>query len=253
MQVTVDEKIYSFRSGMVKDTFSRKPTSFAPTSFALKVHQAPEILVASANVGQISGEEIQSSHAKPSKSPKKSKFAARIIMFFASDAKAEALRAAHQFRMPQGARKAIGVMILTSASSADIANALLEDPGNSIHKWFKQVDFVVPVLSPQFLRQLQDRDSDPDTLQERQYNRYLYRMLLDDYVAKMSKNYKCRALYVPEYCTEVRSSELVKGNGLLQMNWNCSSEEEIEQLGEILISGTRERQRRKVQKASTAP
>lgn len=62
---------------------------------------------------------------------------------------------------------------------------------------------MVPVLSRQFLLQTQDRDSDPNTVTERLYNRYLYRLLLDDYVSNMSKNNKCRALYASEYSTEV--------------------------------------------------
>ncbi|XP_064078947.1 uncharacterized protein LOC135196229 [Macrobrachium nipponense] len=220
--------------------------SHGPDSFTLNILQLPEILVTSENV---SASEINSVCHEPLKSKAKKKFGARIIMIFASDAREEALKAAHQLKTPQGSRREIGVMILTSTPSSEVSNALLQDPWNSIHKWFKEVDFVVPVLSKQLLRQIQVRDSDPSALQEMQYNRYVYRLLLDDYVSNMSKNYKCRALCSHEGMSEVRKSEVVKANGLLEMNWDCSSEKEVQMLAEILISGAKERRRHRRENA----
>ncbi|XP_066964080.1 uncharacterized protein [Macrobrachium rosenbergii] len=223
--------------------------SHGPDSFTLSILQVPEILVTSENGGFASASEINSVCHEPLKSKAKKKFGARIIMIFASDAREEALKAAHQLKTPQGSRREIGVLILTSTPSSEVSNALLHDPWNSIHKWFKEVDFVVPVLSKQLLCQIQVRDSDPSTLQEMQYNRFVYRLLLDDYVSNMSKNYKCRALCSHDSMSEVRKSEVVKANGLLEMNWDCSSEEEVQTLAEILISGAKERRRHRRENA----
>ncbi|KAK7070676.1 hypothetical protein SK128_014212 [Halocaridina rubra] len=209
--------------------------SMKAATFAVNIHQAPEILVNSAYVGEVK---------KPTSETGKSSFAVRILMIFALDAKEEALRTAEQFRKAVNERKAIGVMTLFPPNTPAIANALLVNPANSIHKWFKQVHFVVPVLSPKFLLQIQARDNDPETLYECQYNRYVYRLLQDNYVSNGSRNYKCRPVYPQKYCREVRNSELVKDNGLLQINWNCSSEEQVEELGTILIDCVKEKRRK---------
>ncbi|XP_068241094.1 uncharacterized protein [Palaemon carinicauda] len=244
------ECIDRYRSPASKDSQSNAYTmpsgvaeSCGLNTFTVNIHQAPEILVNSANVGIATTKEIDSISHKHLKSKASKKYSARIMMIFASDARDEALKAADQFKRGRENQREIGVLILTPAHASEGTNALLQDPWNTIHKWFKQVDYVVPVLSKQFLRQIQVRDSDPSTVQEMQYNRYVYRLMLDDYVSNMSKNYKCRALCLHKDMSEIRASELVKANGLLEMNWDCSSEEEIESLAEILISGTKERRR----------
>ncbi|XP_053651814.1 uncharacterized protein [Cherax quadricarinatus] len=258
------EGIEKFRNDCSNSTDVHKKVSklvqvkhkYDPASFTLSVHQRPEILVGASNEGVIDQGCISTnvSHASPQpalsvlqSSPPipqltpsipqstPSVLDARVLMVFAQDARAEALKVADQLRNPQLPRGKIGVLLL-SEPAGPVARQLRIDPCNSIHKWFKQVDFVVPVLSPQFLRQIQNRDWDSNCVDERRYNRFIYRLTLDHYVHKGSRNYKCRPLCPAEYFSEVMQSELVKGFGLLQVVWNCSSENKIEDFAKVIIS-----------------
>ncbi|XP_071550039.1 uncharacterized protein [Panulirus ornatus] len=163
---------------------------------------------------------------------------ALIMLIYAHDARTEALKVVNQLRNPLSERGRIGVLLLDETSADSVGHQLRKDPCNSIHKWFKQVDYVVPVLSPQFLRQIQNRDWESNREKEKRYNRYVYRLTLDDYVCKESRNYKCLALCPSKYIKEIDKSELVMGNGLLNIKWNCSLEDKVEEFANILIKET---------------
>lgn len=77
------------------------------------------------------------------------------------------------------------------------------------HHHILQMNVVVPVLSPQYLRQIQNRDTDETVGCEQRYNRYVYRMLLDQFVDKGSKNYFCRAVCPARYLCEVCEEALL--------------------------------------------
>lgn len=66
------------------------------------------------------------------------------------------------------------------------------------------------MLSPQFLKQIQNRDRSNQCIEEKIYNRFVYRLTLDDYVANMSRNTKCRPLYPSCYHKEVSSFSFTK-------------------------------------------
>lgn len=77
------------------------------------------------------------------------------------------------------------------------------------------MDVVVPVLSPQFLRQIQNLDmEDTDGTEgrrdfEKHCNRYVYRMLLDQFVESGCKNFSCRAVCPGQYLREVGDEALL--------------------------------------------
>ncbi|XP_047498640.1 uncharacterized protein LOC125045437 [Penaeus chinensis] len=199
-----------------------------PATFSLDIKRGCETLVCSANEGRVN-ESIIRRDSPPQACQVK------ILMVFASDARREALEVVEQLRNPLTSRGRVGVLLLMGDVASTVAANLRVDPHNSIHKWFKQVRFVVPVLSPQFLKQIQNRDRSNQCIEEKIYNRFVYRLTLDDYVANMSRNTKCRPLYPSCYHKEVVDSELVRGNGLLQIHWNCSSKDSVEQFAELLI------------------
>ncbi|KAG7174553.1 hypothetical protein Hamer_G016458 [Homarus americanus] len=179
----------------------------------------------------------------PRENPSRIILDAKILMVFASDARTEAMRVVHQLRNPLTSRGKVGVLLLTDPDNYIVARQLTIEGCNSIHKWFKQVNFVVPVLSPKFLLQIQNRDDDNTNKEEKLYNRFVYRLLLDHYVSRGSKNLKCRPLYPVEFSRQVLQSELVKDNGLLMMLWKCSSEESVEEFAKIITNEVRQRRR----------
>ncbi|XP_069185981.1 uncharacterized protein [Procambarus clarkii] len=178
-------------------------TKYVPASFTFSVHQAPEVLVGASNEGVTEDRERNCpSGSHPSSKASRSVLDARVLMVFAQDARMQALKVADQLRNPTLPRGRVGVLLLSESTMDTVASQLRIDPGNSIHKWFKQVDFVVPVLSPQFLRQIQNQDWDSNCMDEKRYNRFVYRLTLDHYVNKGSRNYKCRPLCPSEYHSE---------------------------------------------------
>ncbi|XP_063855671.1 uncharacterized protein LOC135097650 isoform X2 [Scylla paramamosain] len=90
-----------------------------------------------------------------------------------------------------------------SLRRTQVKSSLRCDPWNSIHKWFIKVDAVLSVLSPQLLRQIQNRDFSREIQNrdfsresewEKRYNRFAHSMMLDQHVEYGSKNGFCRAV-----------------------------------------------------------
>ncbi|MPC61798.1 hypothetical protein E2C01_055875 [Portunus trituberculatus] len=127
---------------------------------------------------------------------------------------------ASQLRNPMDGKR-VYILLLQESDNSLVKSSLRCDPWNSIHKWFMKVqknstphcfnsvagqaivDAVVPVLSPQFLRQIQNRDFSTESEWEKRFNRYTYIMMLDQYVECGSKNRFCRAVCPARFLEEV--------------------------------------------------
>ncbi|KAG0717559.1 hypothetical protein GWK47_054177 [Chionoecetes opilio] len=197
----------------------------APKTFTLSIQQEREVVVMAANMGRSDG--------------KQSSFMARVLLLHAHDTKEDALKLASTLRNPGTSGRRLNVLLLQQSDNKTVKNSLRVDPWNSIHKWFTMIDAVVPVLSPQFLLQIQNRDLDTGRGWEKRYNRYVYSMILDQYVEYGSKNYSCRAMCPARFQNEVTNNELLRHSGLFKVNWNCSSEEEVEECAQILHDGAK--------------
>ncbi|CAL4253912.1 unnamed protein product [Meganyctiphanes norvegica] len=201
-------------------------------------------LVKSANVGEVGntagtfnnnslsmeGKEKQSDKIKviaDKKTMKKtSKLAAKVLLVYSDDVKDEATRVAGYFRNPENGHGIIGVLMFRE--KRELWNTILADPCNTIHKWFKQVDFIVPILSPKFLKQIQNLDTSNDD--DLKLNRFIYRLTLDEYVSIGSLNKRCRAIVPSHFASEVINHEVVYGNGLFSVTWQTTQLEELSSL-----------------------
>lgn len=202
-----------------------KPRSDAAKTFTLSIQRDPQVLVVESSLGSVDG--------------KQSGFRAKVLLIHAQDTREDALQLASQLRNPMEGKR-LYVLLLQESKNTQVKSSLRCDPWNSIHKWFMKVDAVVPVLSPQFLRQIQNRDFSRESEWEKRYNRFAYSMMLDQYVEYGSKNRFCRAVCPARFLEEVSQNELVKLSGLFKYHWNCSSEEELRECAKTLYSGAKE-------------
>jgi len=155
--------------------------------------------------------------------PPSRSYACSILLMFAGDAREFALRLCADLRRGRDSRLRIGVLVLSEQRH------LLDcDPTLLLLKWAGQVSLVVPVLSPRLLRQImswqtadQAPADDPEEVEEALHNRYLFRVLLDQYLARGSLNTRCRPVCPDAFAQEVCSHELVRSHGLLQAVFLC--------------------------------
>ncbi|KAK3885479.1 hypothetical protein Pcinc_010314 [Petrolisthes cinctipes] len=203
---------------------------FDKGQFSLNITEQPSVLVRGENQGTVN-EEIPV-NPKPSQPCQ----GLVIMLIFAQDSRDDAQRVARQLRSPESERGVVQVLQLTGDITNAVAINLRTDPFNCIHKWFKQVRFIVPVLSPQLLAQTQNHDVGKKESKDHIYNRFVYRMMQDQYVNNGSRNTRCRAVCPDVHHKQVMSNMLVRGNGLFQLHWKCSSSEQVEEFAKILWS-----------------
>ncbi|KAF2357711.1 Death-like domain [Trinorchestia longiramus] len=159
----------------------------------------------------------------PHKNVKKTPaYACSVLLIHASDAQQFAVKLCAQLRAG-GGRGRIGVLLLQEQE-----HVLLQDPHSLLYKWFTQVDYIVPVLSPELLRQISGWSAAgvrPSTLGGRGatalLNRFVYRLTLDQYVAMAARNKRCRPVVSAFHSKQVCSNELVRSQGLLQVVTVC--------------------------------
>lgn len=203
-------------------------------TFTQTIQRPREVLVASANTGTTTEaiREVNGVVPKPPQQPQS--FVAKVLVIHASDAKEEALKFVAYLKSPVSDRS-VRVVLLQESQNTNVQAWLEIDPYNSIHKWFLSVDVVVPVLSPQLLRQIQNLDTDDTDARdarrdlEKNCNRYVYRMMLDQFVEIGCKNFSCRAVCPGRYLSEVNTNPLVQSSPLFRMNWNLSSQSQLEE------------------------
>ncbi|KAK8373176.1 hypothetical protein O3P69_011287, partial [Scylla paramamosain] len=76
--------------------------------------------------------------------------------------------------------------------------------------FLQKVDAVLPVLSPQLLRQIQNRDFSRESEWEKRYNRFAHSMMLDQHVEYGSKNGFCRAVCPARFPEESQGVMLLR-------------------------------------------
>ncbi|XP_076069960.1 uncharacterized protein LOC143041789 [Oratosquilla oratoria] len=148
-----------------------------------------------------------------------------VLILCADDAKEEARKVAEQLRKPISARPVIGALILQ-----DSLHLLANGSNNTLMGWFEMVDYIVPILSPQFLKQTQNQDP-YDVLR---HNRVLYDTMLNEYIKNGSLNYRCRPLCPEKYYKKVQDHPVIRHNGLFQYMW-CIKPNTIEEFANLLI------------------
>ncbi|XP_063857535.1 uncharacterized protein LOC135099027 isoform X3 [Scylla paramamosain] len=157
-----------------------KPGSDAAKTFTLSIQRDPQVLVVESCLDSVDG--------------KQSGFQSKVVVIHAQDTREDALQLASQLRNPMEGNRLYVLLLQESKKNTQVKSSLRCDPWNSIHKWFIKVDAVLPVLSPQLLRQIQNRDFSRESEWEKRYNRFAHSMMLDQHVEYGSKNGFCRAV-----------------------------------------------------------
>ncbi|XP_063883915.1 uncharacterized protein LOC135112894 isoform X2 [Scylla paramamosain] len=157
-----------------------KPGSDAAKTFTLSIQRDPQVLVVESCLDSVDG--------------KQSGFQSKVVVIHAQDTREDALQLASQLRNPMEGNRLYVLLLQESKKNTQVKSSLRCDPWNSIHKWFIKVDAVLPVLSPQLLRQIQNRDFSRESEWEKRYNCFAHSMMLDQHVEYGSKNGFCRAV-----------------------------------------------------------
>ncbi|XP_063862072.1 uncharacterized protein LOC135107742 isoform X1 [Scylla paramamosain] len=159
---------------------------------SLSIQRDPQVLVVESCLDSVDG--------------KQSGFQSKVVVIHAQDTREDALQLASQLRNPMEGNRLYVLLLQESKKNTQVKSSLRCDPWNSIHKWFIKVDAVLPVLSPQLLRQIQNRDFSRESEWEKRYNRFAHSMMLDQHVEYGSKNGFCRAVCPARFPEETSSS-----------------------------------------------
>jgi len=110
----------------------------------------------------------------------------------------------------------------------DLWNAVLQNPEACILKWLDEIDFVMPILTPQLLRDLHENEVDgPPAPTSPLLNKYIYSLLRTQYVSCGCKNLKVRPLIPQQFEPLVAKSKPVSSEPLFRM-WNYTDRETVE-------------------------
>jgi len=114
---------------------------------------------------------------------------------------------------------------------------VLTDPQGCCLKWAYEADYIMPVLTPMFLQEIhcnsgsnlnQQESADEGLLPTSpMLNRYLYILARSQYTQAGSKNLKVRPLIPPTVLRQVRMSNAVKIDPLLNSSWAPLNEERV--------------------------
>ncbi|KAK8373136.1 hypothetical protein O3P69_011276 [Scylla paramamosain] len=159
---------------------------------SLSIQRDPQVLVVESCLDSVDG--------------KQSGFQSKVVVIHAQDTREDALQLASQLRNPMEGNRLYVLLLQESKKNTQVKSSLRCDPWNSIHKWFIKVDAVLPVLSPQLLRQIQNRDFSRESEWEKRYNCFAHSMMLDQHVEYGSKNGFCRAVCPARFPEETSSS-----------------------------------------------
>ncbi|XP_018012143.1 uncharacterized protein LOC108669345 [Hyalella azteca] len=201
------------------DQLKEEACKLQAVSHNLALNERDEVECKDANVVSFSASFTPSQITSPKK--KTTPYACSILMIYANDSSEFATKLYGQLRSSNG-RGRIGVLVLQEQQ-----HLLMQDPNSLLYKWFTQVDYIVPVLSPDLLSQISGWSAASETSASAHghvtalLNRYVYRLTLDQYVALASRNKRCRPVVSATHSREVCSTELVRTQGLLQVVTVC--------------------------------
>ncbi len=99
-------------------------------------------------------------------------------------------------------------------------------------KWTSEADYIMPILTPQYLREIHGNTTDQDAAQgllptSPILNRYMYNLARSQYTQNGCKNIKVRPLIPPQIIAEVRNSNAVKMDPLLTHTWIPLTEDKL--------------------------
>jgi hypothetical protein len=123
---------------------------------------------------------------------KKMKYSKTVLLTFTQDGYEIAQQVARQIR---SLNLGIGVLILEENRDE------LEFCGESIYRWYQEVDYIIPIITEEYLWQVAPRTAatqDPElsepTCLDARYARLIYVMMLEEYQRNHCLNYRVRPL-----------------------------------------------------------
>lgn len=154
------------------------------------------------------------------------KLTCRILLLFSQDGTEYASQAVELAKAVNHEEVTLDMLRLNEVS---LWYEVLTNPEACCLKWSYEADYIVPVLTPKFLHEIHGEgvDSDDDGLLPTApiLNRYMYTLARTQYTQSGCKNLKVRPVIPPEVLREVRTSNAVKIDPLLNSSWVPLNEE----------------------------
>jgi len=153
------------------------------------------------------------------------KLTCRILLLFSEDGTEYASQAVDLARAVNHDEVTLDMLRLNEVS---LWYEVLTNPEACCLKWSYEADYIVPVLTPKFLNEIHGEgvDSDDGLLPTSPIlNRYMYTLARTQYTQSGCKNLKVRPVIPPEVLREVRTSNAVKIDPLLNSSWVPLNEE----------------------------
>jgi len=153
------------------------------------------------------------------------KLTCRILILFSEDGTESANQAVELARTVTHEEVAVDMLRLNEVA---LWYEALMNPEACCLKWCYEADYIIPVLTPKFLQEIHGEglDSDDGLLPTAPIlNRYMYTLARTQYTQAGCKNVKVRPVIPPEVLREVRTSNAVKIDPLLNSSWVPLNEE----------------------------
>jgi len=118
----------------------------------------------------------------------------------------------------------------------DLWNALIQNPEGCIVKWLDEIDFVMPILSPQLMLDLHQGGEmrGPPGPTSALINKYIYALLRTQYVSNGCQNTKVRPLMPVQFEPVIGNSKPITSEPLFRM-WGYSDRQAIVKRIEAII------------------
>lgn len=152
------------------------------------------------------------------------KYTRKVLLTFASDGFHTAQQVATEFRKKRENLHCIGVVILNEHS--DLVNS---NPEQCISAWFHQVDYVVPIITDNYLKAVSTRDTMTGSsvlCMDTKYIKYIYTLMTTYYLRNGCINDRIRCV-VPDSLVHLTQRHPIMARPLFQV-WVRASE--VEQL-----------------------
>jgi len=154
----------------------------------------------------------------------------KILLLFSKDG----IQAAEQFvQIANTVESSEVVPDVFRLNEVSLWYEVLSDPQACCLKWAAEADYIMPVLTPRFLQEIHCNTSDGGEGDEGllptspMLNRYLYILARAQYTQAGSKNLKVRPLIPHDVLREVRTSNAVQVDPLLNSSWVPLNEERV--------------------------
>lgn len=167
-------------------------------------------------------------HSRDQPSKKKKNKSKVVLLTFADDGHELAMAAAEAFR---NATPSVGVLILERNKEQ------LQTSSTAIHRWFNEVDYIVPIITDEYLWQIAPRAEpfavSPTSSLDARLARLVYVMMNEEYVRNGCRNYRVRPVRAAKAGAGPDRPHLLLSNPLFYV---CRGEDQLDDLARTLAN-----------------